>query len=141
MVYAVLLAAGAWYGSRWGIVGVAWAVAGVLVVYALLFGHLAFRCVGFGPAHYLRALRGPAIAAVGGSVAAAAMRAVGAAMGIAPGLNAALTVIIGGGVALLIVVFIPFAELQYARRELRTELCRAVSRRRPAYGNPGDGQG
>ena len=131
-VYAGLLAIGAWLGSHWGIVGVAWAVLAVLVVYTFLFAHLAYVCAGFGAMHYLSTLRGPSIGALGAVLSAAAVRQVAIAFGCSPVLTATTTVAVGGGVALVVMLYLPFREMQDARSELRAQFARlSMGKRRP----------
>ena len=55
-VYLVLLAAGAWFGSRWGIAGVAVGVAAARMVLHLLVAQLALSLLGTGWKRYGRRL-------------------------------------------------------------------------------------
>ncbi len=58
-VYAATLFGGAVFGSRWGILGVAWATLAATVVIWSLNAQLLYACSGFGLRDYAHAIREP----------------------------------------------------------------------------------
>jgi len=118
-VRAGLVGMGAWIGANWGIVGVSCGVLGAGVVASGLACHLVYSCTRFGARHYLRAVRGPSLTALGTLVAAAATRATAASVGSGPLVTLLATGVVGSCVAVAVAAFNPFKEA----REAYTEIC------------------
>jgi len=119
-VYVVVLTIGAWFGLRWGIVGVASAA---LVATMAIWGlnlQLVCSCLGLRFREYLIALRGPLF--IAGSVLA--LVAPTRFLLLATGQKAILTLgvaSISGGLVCLVVAFLqPFPECKQALRTLAT---------------------
>ena len=65
IIYALLVVAGAWAGTRWGLVGVAVGVSGAIVVNFLLMAHLTLSMANLSWAQFWRAhLPGAALALI-----------------------------------------------------------------------------
>ncbi len=128
-LYAALIAAASWWGAKWGIVGVSW---GVLAVNFVIFGlvaHLVFLAARFGVSDYIGALRGPLLAALGGTVFCYAVQQIARACGAAP----AVTLIASTSAALIatyaLICFNPFLEVRASYAEVRAMLARKVGGR------------
>lgn len=112
VVYAVVLAASAYVGSYWGIVGVAWGVLFSTVLAWALSAHLVYRCSGFTAGSYLVSIRGGALCALAGATAAAAARSFAVGRGLPTG--ATLCITLAGGLVggLPLALFGPFPEVR-----------------------------
>lgn len=127
-VYACTLMVASVVGTRWGIVGVAWAALLATVVIWALNAQLLYACSGFGIRDYAGALRGPALSALCVVVATVAARCYLVANEFDPWLTLAVTLAVGVIVAFLTLAHGPFPECRSFGRELRRFTVRAVGR-------------
>lgn len=126
-IYMLLLCSGAWVGARWGITGVAWGVAGAVVVNGCALCVFAARSICLPATATCRALRSSVI---GTSVAAVAAVLVRNAL-LAADANLWLvlggTAVGGGATYALCVVGLPFPEGRDVLLLMVSECLRGVS--------------
>ncbi len=111
-VYALLLGAGTWLATDWGIEGVSWAVVMANTVALGLSIHLAWIAAGIGLRDHLVALRGPMVTFAGVSGLCYGARYLALANEISAALTLAITVVVGAAATFLLSRFNPFREVR-----------------------------
>ncbi len=130
-IYFALLIGGTWFGSRWGISGVAWAVVGASLIMLVMMQVLLNQVTGMRWGAYLAAVWPPLLASV---LMAAAVY--GVLELLRPLLGAYSLPLLLAGTSVGVVVYtgliflMPFARVTEMRQDLTSDLRRAWARRR-----------
>jgi len=111
-VYAAFLTLAALVGTLWGTAGVAWGVVAATTLVFLLNAQLVYACSGFGPRHYIMALRGSLLSTAAVVIVAGAARVIALNTGQSSGIVLSVTLLTGIASAILVTFFGPFPEWQ-----------------------------
>ncbi len=122
--YVLIVFAGSWWASRWGITGVAWAVVGASLIFLALALHLLYSAIGFGISRWIRTVFAPLLLTAAAGAVSLALRSLLLSRGMSP-LETLVGASIGGLlVAVAAIVFFPSAQLEVVRTEFSTALRR-----------------